>query len=160
MIQLFFDKTDERWGEKRPSHRELYSNFGCGKLHHFRPAGLVFGFWDDVQKFIALKSAFLSAQMHLDNHKTYKICKEYTCFPSIIYKRLKSWPCNKNLVTSAMFRISRKCFPAKHGKAWKSWISYDSNTVIRNRNHPIAFHLLWRITGRISLQRIFLNLGS
>ena len=82
MIQLFFDKTDERWGEKRPSHRELYSNFGCGKLHHFRPAGLVFGFWDDVQKFIALKSASLSAQMHLDNHKTYKICKEYTCFPS------------------------------------------------------------------------------
>ena len=44
VIQLFFDKTDERWGEKRPSYREVYSNFGCGKLHHFRPAGLVFGF--------------------------------------------------------------------------------------------------------------------
>ena len=30
---------------------------------------------------------------------------------------LKIAPCNKNLVTSAMFRISQKCFPAKHGKA-------------------------------------------
>ena len=30
---------------------------------------------------------------------------------------LKIAPRNKNLVTSAMFRISQKCFPVKHGKA-------------------------------------------
>ena len=43
VIQLFFDKTDERWGEKRLSYLELHSNFGCGKLRNFHPA-VVFAF--------------------------------------------------------------------------------------------------------------------
>ena len=47
-----------------------------------------------------------------------------------------------------------------------SWISYDSNTVQNWITHhpkpksPHRVHLLWRITGRISLQQIFFNLGS
>ena len=66
--------------------------------------------------------------MHLgDNNTLQKKWKSLKiCIDPLFQEMLKIAPCNKNLVTSNMFRISQKCFPAKHGK---SWISYDSNTV-------------------------------
>ena len=70
---------------------------------------------------------------------------------------LKSWPCNKNLATGAMFRISRKCFPAKHGKAGFPTTSHRSELdhTSSESESPHRVHLLGRITGRISLQLIF-----
>ena len=75
--------------------------------------------------------ASLSAQMHLDDR------------PFSFKQILKSWPCNKSLATSAMFRVPRKCFPAKHGKLDGFWlvptscrISYDS-TPFRSGSHII-----------------------
>ena len=78
---------------------------------------------------------------------------------------LKSWPYNKSLVTSAMFRNSPKCFPAKHGKLDGFWVvptSFFANFLrlhtVQNwiTHHPnpksAMWHLLWRITGRIGLQ--------
>ena len=36
-------ETDERWGEKRPSYRELHSKFGCETFRDFHPAAFVVG---------------------------------------------------------------------------------------------------------------------
>ena len=95
-----------------------------------------------------------SAQMHLT----------IDLFPSN-----KTWPLQQKAYrTSAMFCISRKCFPAKHRKLDGFWsgshfffcrISYNSNTVqnwITHHPNPTSavFHLLERITGRIGLQQM------
>ena len=77
---------------------------------------------------------------------------------------LKIAPCNNSLVTSAMFRIFRKC--AKHGKwgfgMFPTYFFANSlrlhtvqNWITQHPNPKSAMqHLLWRITGRISLRLI------